>query len=692
MNPREVFVINEGQLNPALIETIKKSANDSDDGLYLCESLAKGIERLKELSNINQPPKVILLGANLSSPIAAARQAHQIAPQAQLIFLTNENERSQIQNDLRFTTIPGSNWTLASSTNPNALQKTIENALKVASQQRQLRTTLDKINLKLSEPPPDSSTIRKLLISDRYLASLLNQAQDAIISTDLQGRIISWNRAAENLFGYNEQEIIGEEIEKLVAKREREFLPEWIEALKSGSSDARREMTAKRRDGTTFDIELSIALIKDETGSQQLGMAIIAHDISDRKQKEQQLSDLLQREQNARRSAEEASRIKDEFLATVSHELRTPLNAILGWSKLLSAGTLDEKAAARALVTVERNARSQAQLIDDLLDISRIITGKLRLEIYPLDLSRVIEAAIEAVRPAADAKGIRLQVLLDTEAGAISGDSNRLQQVFWNLLTNAVKFTPKGGRVQVRLERINSHVEIVVSDTGQGIAPEFLPHIFDRFRQADQTTTRRYGGLGLGLSIVRQLVEMHGGTVHAESEGEGKGASFVVKLPRLITIPRRESPAEERVHPTRSDDSVSIDCLPGLEGLQVLVVDDEADSRELLRAVLEQCGSKVTTADSAAEALAFFEADIPDLLISDIGMPGEDGYTLIRKVRSLPKEKGGRIPAIALTAYARVEDRIRALNAGFQVHIPKPVEPVELAAVVASLAKSIGKI
>ena len=385
----------------------------------------------------------------------------------------------------------------------------------------------------------------------------------------------------------------------------------------------------------------------------------------------------------------EANRLKDEFLATLSHELRTPLTSILGWAHLLQSGDYDAASVKSALETIERNARAQNQLIDDLLDVSRIITGKLRLDVSVVDLSAVIEAAVDAVRPAAEAKEIRLQVLLDPSAGAVSGDADRLQQVIWNLLTNAVKFTPKGGRVQVRLERVNSHVEIIVGDTGQGVAPEFLPHVFDRFRQADQSSTRKHGGLGLGLSIVRQLVEQHGGTVRAESEGVGRGTTFTVKLARLVTVERRESERRERVHPTAGG-RIPFNCAPSLEGLKVLVVDDEPDTREMIRAVLERCSSVVTTAGSAAEARVAFARTRPDVLVCDIGMPGEDGYAVIGSVRALPAEEGGRTPAIALTAYARVEDRVRALMAGFQVHVPKPVEPMELAALVASLAGRTG--
>ncbi len=383
-----------------------------------------------------------------------------------------------------------------------------------------------------------------------------------------------------------------------------------------------------------------------------------------------------------------ANRLKDEFLATVSHELRTPLTAILGWATMLRGNKFDEATAASALETIERNARAQSQLIEDLMDVSRIITGKLRLDVRPVDLASVVEAAVEAVRPAAEAKGIRLQRVLDTYAGPVPGDPVRLQQVVWNLLSNAIKFTPKGGRVQVRLERVNSHVEIVVSDTGPGISPDFLPHAFERFRQADAAITRKHGGLGLGLAIVRHLVELHGGAVSVESGGEGQGATFSVQLPLMIV--HGEVVAEERRHPRAEAPGEAL-CRPQLDGLRVLVVDDERDARLMLKAMLAQCGAEVAEADSAAGALAAFEEFRPDVLVSDIGMPEEDGYSLIRKIRALAPERGGRTPAAALTAYAGVEDRKRALLAGYQVHVPKPVDPTELLAVVASLAGRTGR-
>ncbi|WNG31054.1 hybrid sensor histidine kinase/response regulator [Cystobacter fuscus] len=395
---------------------------------------------------------------------------------------------------------------------------------------------------------------------------------------------------------------------------------------------------------------------------------------------------LLASEKAARQEAEEANRLKDEFLATVSHELRTPLTAMLGWVQVLRNGNLPPEKRERALETVERNARAQGQLIEDLLDVSRIMSGKLKLDVGPVEMGHVVEQALESVRPAADAKGLRLQTALDS-TGHVMGDARRLQQVVWNLLSNAVKFTPKGGRVQVFVERRDSAVEITVADTGPGIAPEFLPHVFERFRRAEGALTRRAGGLGLGLSIVKQLVEMHGGTVAAFSEGVDQGATFTVRLPLSVAM-RREAtlpPSLRRAHP-------GIPCPPELTGLRVLVVDDEHDTRELLRTLLEECHAQVSTAASVAEGLERLKEELPDVLVSDIGMPGEDGFTLISRVRALPPKDGGRTPAVALTAYARVEDRTRVLLAGFHSHVPKPVEPVELLVVLASLSGRFGAV
>ncbi len=385
------------------------------------------------------------------------------------------------------------------------------------------------------------------------------------------------------------------------------------------------------------------------------------------------------------RQAEESSQLKEEFLATISHELRTPLNAILGWALMLRAGQVEAESVSRALDIIERNARAQAQLIDDLLDVSRIVTGKLRMEVRPSNPNQIIEGAIEAIQPAAEAKGVRIHKVIDTGVISISGDPIRLQQIVWNLLSNAIKFTPRGGRVQVRLERVNSHLEIIVSDTGQGISPEFLPHVFDRFRQAEQGTTRQHGGMGLGLAIVKNLVELHGGSVDAASPGRGEGSTFVVRLP-VIALYQAE-PKEDRVHPAARDLLPASECADRLDGLKILIVDDEPDTRDLLKTGLENCGAEVLISGSVEEALKTIQANPPDVLISDIGMPVQDGYELIRKLRLLPAESGGDVPAIALTAYARIEDRLHALRSGYQMHVPKPVELAELVAVTNSLAK-----
>ncbi len=444
-----------------------------------------------------------------------------------------------------------------------------------------------------------------------------------------------------------------------------------------------------RRDGTRVQVVLGIALMDN---SQVNGVAFVL-DISERqaalrerKRAELERDRLLLAEQKARATAEAANRMKDEFLAVLSHELRSPLNAMLGWLTLLRTRKFDEAATARALETVERNARAQAQLVEDLLDVSRIIQGKLRLNVRAVDLLSVIEAAIDTVRPTALAKNIELQPVLDPAAGPVFGDSDRLQQIVWNLLSNAVKFTPKGGRAQIRLERVHSYVEIVVADTGQGISPEFLPYVFDRFRQADSSMTRSFGGLGLGLSIVRNLVELHGGSVHVESPGEGQGTTFTVKLPLSPVSTKIEEP--ERVHPTVGG-SLAFDYTPRLDGLRILVVDDEVDARELLIQILVECGAEVVALATADEVIAALQEQTSDsrfdILISDIGMPEQDGYALLRRVRSLESNQGRRIPAIALTAYARAEDRKAALLAGFQSHVAKPVEPGELIALIANL-------
>ncbi len=419
------------------------------------------------------------------------------------------------------------------------------------------------------------------------------------------------------------------------------------------------------------------------------GLGRIAALAIERAKQEQDREELLRRERAARADAERTSRMKDEFLATLSHELRTPLHAILGWSQILARrGSAN---LAQGLEVIERNARAQTKIIDDLLDMSRIISGKVRLDVQQVDLAAVARLAVDTVRPSADAKGVRLQAVLDPLAGPVNGDPNRLQQVLWNILTNAVKFTPRGGRVQVLLERVNSHLELRVIDSGQGISPAFLPHVFDRFSQADASNTRQHAGLGLGLAIVKQLVELHGGSVSAASAGLGQGATFCIELP-LLSVVGEAVERPDRRHPARSEGAERGPADPAghfadFSGLKVLVVDDEPDARGLMRRLLEDSGATVLEASSAADALSLLRAARPDVLVSDIGMPGESGYALIRQIRALPPDAGGATPAVALTAYARSEDRMQAILAGFQHHVAKPVEPAELIAMVASLTR-----
>jgi PAS domain S-box-containing protein len=404
----------------------------------------------------------------------------------------------------------------------------------------------------------------------------------------------------------------------------------------------------------------------------------------DVKQAASEREQLLKAERAARSEAERVSLMKDEFLATLSHELRTPLSAILGWSQLLLSGGEDAEELKLGLEAIARNARAQTQLIEDLLDMSRIVSGKVRLDVQLVDLASVVDTAVESIRPSAEAKEILLRKIIDPLAGPVSGDPGRLQQVVWNLLSNAVKFTPKRGRVDVVVQRINSHLEVVVRDTGMGIGQEFLPHVFERFRQADASTTRKYGGLGLGLSIVKQLIELHGGNVRVTSEGEGRGATFVVTIP---LAPVRM--AGKREHPTTSP-SPAFDCEQfNLSGVKVLIVDDEPDARQLIKRMLVQCQAEVIVAANAAEGLALLTSERPNVIVSDIGMPERDGYQLIRDVRKLPASQGGQTPAVALTAFARSEDRTRAMVAGYHMHISKPVEPQELLATVARLAGRI---
>jgi PAS domain S-box-containing protein len=520
-----------------------------------------------------------------------------------------------------------------------------------------------------------------------WLQVTLSSIGDAVIATDTDGDVTFLNPVAESLTGWKQEEAQGQPLRKvfnIMNEQTRETVENpALRAMQEGSIVGLANHTVLiAKDGIEMPIDDSGAPIKGAEGK-VIGAVLVFRDITERRLTEKERSTLLISERAAREKAEAASRSKDEFVAMISHEIRSPLNSILGWAQMLRRGKLDQAESERATEIIERNARAQSQLIEDLLDVSRVITGKLTLNVRSVELAQIIEAAMDSIRPAAEAKSIRLRARLKSRDSLVLGDPNRLQQIVWNLLSNAVKFTPRHGRVEVSLEPVDSHFQITVSDSGVGISPEFLPFVFDRFSQASTSTERKYGGLGLGLAIVRHLVELHGGTAKADSPGEGQGATFTVTLP--VKAIREEMGELERAAPSPVYADSFTDAIT-LDGLRVMIVDDEAEARDLLTAMLTRRGAEVKACGSAAEALEEIERWRPSVLVSDIGMPGEDGYTLIGKLRTLGPERGGGVPAVALTAYARSEDRMRALTSGFQVHVPKPIEAGELVVVIASLA------
>ena len=511
------------------------------------------------------------------------------------------------------------------------------------------------------------------------LAAIIDSSDDAIISKTLEGVITSWNPAAQRMFGYTEAEAVGQSIYLIIPADRRQEEEGVLRRIGEGHKVDHFDTVRRAKDGRLLDISLTVSPVKNSAGH-IIGASKIARDVTDRKAAERERAMLLDREQQARAQAETLNRTKDEFLATLSHELRTPLNAIFGWARMLQTGSVTGAMTQRAVEAIVKNASAQVQLIDDLLDISRIITGNMRLELRPVDIKIVIDTALDAVRPAAVLKGLRLDTVLDPSAGTVTGDADRLRQVVWNLLSNAVKFTPAGGRVHLRLHRTNTGVEIAVTDTGQGIAPEVLPYVFDRFRQGDGTITRRHSGLGLGLALVRHLVDLHGGTVTGESAGPDQGSTFTVKLP----VPRSTRRLDDRAPVSGSEDVRPDESLPSLRGVRVLLLDDDADSLEITNVVLTSAGAETRTCSSAASARRILEHWEPHVLVLDIEMPEEDGYTFLRRTRT-----GGpnaNTPAVALTAYGRPEDRKRALAAGFSFHLSKPVDPAELSRVVGDLA------
>ncbi|WP_375470140.1 response regulator [uncultured Nostoc sp.] len=516
--------------------------------------------------------------------------------------------------------------------------------------------------------------------SEARYRRIVDTSYEGIWMIDSQSRTEFVNQRLSEMLGYPAQEMLGRSMFDFIVQADGIVAEEILKWLKREGSDL-KEGQLRCKDGSYIWTLISARAIFSEE-NEFLGAIAMLTDISDRKRTESERDRLFQLEQTARAEAEAANRIKDEFLAVLSHELRSPLNPILGWAKLLQSRKFDDTALQKALKTIERNAKLQAELIEDLLDVSRILQGKLNLKMIPVNLASTIEAAMETVRLAAEAKTIQIEMMLDRK-GKVLGDSARLQQVFWNLLSNAVKFTPIGGHVNVQLESIDAEAQITVSDTGKGIHSDFLVHVFDYFRQGDSTTTRKFGGLGLGLAIARHLVEMHGGTISAESLGEEQGAIFTIRLPLL-----KDSAIIE--DDPNADSSTAIFTSSPLMGVQVLVVDDNTDSRNFFSFVLEQFGAIVTAVGSADQALQALTQSKPDILLSDIGMPEMNGYMLMQQVRNLEAEVGGKqIPAIALTAYAGEINQQQAIRAGFQQHIVKPVAPEELLMAISNLVRCV---
>jgi PAS domain S-box-containing protein len=523
----------------------------------------------------------------------------------------------------------------------------------------------------------DISALKQVSRAELLLAAIVNSSEDAIISKNLNGIITSWNAGARRIFGYEAEEIVGQPVLKLIPPGRHDEEPKIIEQLRRGIRVDHFETIRVRKNGEHFPVSLTISPVRDADG-RIVGASKIARDITDLKNAAAEREQLLESERNARSQAENANRMKDEFLSTVSHELRTPLNAIVGWTEVIAGGDQSQDEILHGVEVIRRNAMMQAQLIEDLLDLGRISSGKMALDVTSIDIGSVISEAIGSVEHAAQSKQITIVPVIGNIRGLL-GDAKRLQQVIWNLLANAVKFTPNRGKVLVRASRVNSHVEVSVADSGQGIAAEFMPHLFERFRQEDSSTTRIHGGLGIGLALVKQLVELHGGSVRAESAGLNLGATFTLSLPVAALQGDQRSPQSQ--DPNEHSPALA---LPDLQGIRILAVDDDKDSLELVKRILSRCNAEVQTASSVDEAIGKFATFNPDVVLSDIGMPDKDGYELIRLIRQHPA--GATTPAAALTALARSEDRTRALTAGFQSHVAKPVAAAELVAMVHSLA------
>jgi PAS domain S-box-containing protein len=528
---------------------------------------------------------------------------------------------------------------------------------------------------------------RSVIEQESRYRNIVETASEGIWIIDGQARTTFVNARLAEMFGYTQEEMLGSEPYDFIFEEDQQAARGRFHSRMSGEKRP-LDFRYRRKDGSELLATVSTSILSGSKG-EFVGLLALVTDNTERKRAEAERAELLEREQRSRELAETASRMKDEFLATLSHELRTPLNAIIGWTAMLTRGQVEPSIVSQAIEVIHRNARAQAKLVEDMLDVSRIISGKFHLDVRHVELVPIVDATIDVVRPMAEAKHINIEKEFDSLTGEVSGDSTRLQQIMWNLLSNAIKFTPEGGQVKVRVGQVNSQAEITVTDTGQGISAEFLPYVFERFRQADSSYTRRHSGLGLGLAIVRHLVELHGGTVSAYSIGKGQGSTFTVRIPPAVVSTGTKSAGGT----FQSGESFATESrLSPIKGLRVLIIDDDRDTREMVAAVLAMSEAEVKATSSAAEALETLRTWRPDALVSDIGMPEEDGYSLIRKVRRLRPEEGGTTPAIALTGYAGSEEGERALAAGFQVHLPKPAEPSSLVNTIANLCGLSGKV
>lgn len=624
------------------------------------------IDYLRTSAAQGQEPGVVVIGPGVPHPIAYARNIRALWTTGQMLFVPNLDAFDKVRQELRHAPMVGPNWSLLDLEDPAFAQK-IRRAVQSTKQRVRLRTTLDRANIKLSVPKPvDSLQYRRSMISEHYLANLLQQSSDAIITLDTHDTVLYWSPAAEKMFGLDRMEVESKTVNDLPFWAPS--LASYLKEIHAGKDGALAEVTCGTKDDEQ-SLEISFSRVHDDINA-FIGTSLTIRDVSQRNK-------LLEIERAARREAERTSRMKDEFLAILSHELRTPLSAVIGRTQLLKMQHRNAPELVSSLTVIERNAQLQAKLIDELLDVSSIIAGKLHLDMQPVSVTKLVHTAIESVRISAERKKIWLLEPPHIIDRCIHADSNRIQQVLYNLLSNAIKFTPEGGLVQIHVAENGSNIDIAVQDNGVGITPEFLPKVFDKFGQEDSSISRRHGGLGLGLSIAKQLVDLHGGTISVSSPGRDLGSIFTVSFPINRDAGIGNVLSEPVVGRVENESNILSNC-------RILVVEDVLDSRELVVDVLRACGADVTAVDSAQAALQSLASEVPDMLISDIGMPEMDGYELIKKVRAVGLAND-QLPAIALTAFASSTDRARALMSGFQSHVPKPLIATELVSAITRL-------